>query len=395
MFFRDEGKIGDVINEAKMLLEETRVLEEDVQSQRVSIAKYREHVLGVVSRQSIKNLIGEDIEDFSGVVVGMVSEWREKKKQLEKKEKEIALQQQAILEREEKMESQMKEFEVEQKDRMSEELQKVSQLSENVKGQLDEVEKIKNIIDNILAEDEETIRDRLLSKEDVEFLRLNYFSLMRSRLTSRGVVNPLTGEEYNTGSWELDTTDEEIRAEITRGMIKKRVSVGFKIKFLVPADEEGFIYRKVGKDTSDVITGFVQADEDGKNSFCALVLVSPTGWSEWIIDKVTDIRNMNKSVYLVDLSERKVFFNDSDKKTKLFSEWFVTVSMEEEIGDMVAKLEEEIEGGMLQFRADKVALQYQLPRKIVVMAFREMVGDGKGEIILPGEGAKDVLLVVR
>ena len=395
MFFRDEGKIGDVINEAKMLLEETRVLEEDVQSQRVSIAKYREHVLGVVSRQSIKNLIGEDIEDFSGVVVGMVSEWREKKKQLEKKEKEIALQQQAILEREEKMESQMKEFEVEQKDRMSEELQKVSQLSENVKGQLDEVEKIKNIIDNILAEDEETIRDRLLSKEDVEFLRLNYFSLMRSRLTSRGVVNPLTGEEYNTGSWELDTTDEEIRAEITRGMIKKRVSVGFKIKFLVPSDEEGFIYRKVGKDTSDVITGFVQADEDGKNSFCALVLVSPTGWSEWIIDKVTDIRNMNKSVYLVDLSERKVFFNDSDKKTKLFSEWFVTVSMEEEIGDMVAKLEEEIEGGMLQFRADKVALQYQLPRKIVVMAFREMVGDGKGEIILPGEGAKDVLLVVR
>jgi len=34
-------------------------------------------------------------------------------------------------------------------------------------------------------------------------------------------------------------------------------------------------------------------------------------------------------------------------------------------------------------------------RKIVVGAFREMVGDGKGEFILPEEGAKDVMLVVR
>lgn len=395
MFFRDEGEIGDVINKAKMLFEETRVLEKDVQSQKVLIAKYREHVLGVVSRQNIKNLIGEEIEDLGGVFAGMVSEWREKKKQLEKKEKEIALQQQAILEREAKIESQMKEFEVEQKDRMSEELQKVSQLSENVMGQLDEVEKIKNIIDNILAEDEETISDSLLSKEDVEFLRLNYSSLMRSRLTSRGVVNPLTREEYNSGSWELDETDEEITAEITRGRIKKRVSVGFKIKFLVPADEEGFIYQKAGKDTSDVISGFVQVDKDGKNSFGALVLVSPTGWSEWIIDKVTNIRNINKSVYLVDLNERKVFFNDGDKKTKLFVEWFVPVSMEEEIRDVVAKLEKEIEGGKLQFRADKVALQYQVPRKIVMEAFKEIVGDLKGDIILPEEGAKDVIFLVK
>ena len=50
---------------------------------------------------------------------------------------------------------------------------------------------------------------------------------------------------------------------------------------------------------------------------------------------------------------------------------------------------------MSQFRADKVALQYQVPRKIVVAAFRELVDNGRGEIILPEEGAKDVMLVVR
>ncbi|MHC1600031.1 MAG: hypothetical protein ACXQS5_04325 [Candidatus Methanospirareceae archaeon] len=60
-------------------------------------------------------------------------------------------------------------------------------------------------------------------------------------------------------------------------MIKKRVTVGFEIKFLVSEDEEGFIYRKIGKDASAMITGFIQPDEDGKNSYGALVLVSPTG----------------------------------------------------------------------------------------------------------------------
>jgi len=104
---------------------------------------------------------------------------------------------------------------------------------------------------------------------------------------------------------------------------------------------------------------------------------------------------MNRSVYLVDLSDRKAFFNDSDTKTKQFADWFVPVSLEEEIRDMVTKLEDAIEGGMLQFRADKVALEYQVPRKIVISAFREMVEEGKGEIILPEEGAKDVLLVVK
>jgi len=395
MFFRDAGEMGDVLSVARRLLEDARVLEETTRAHRESVDEYSEHALEVMSGQVIRELIDAPIEDFRGVVAGVVNEWREKKSQMETKEEEILLQQQAILEKEQEIESRIAESEVEQRERMGEELQKISLLSANVLEQLDEVERIKSTIDSILAEDEETIRDRLLSKEDVEFLRLNYFSLMQSRLASRGVVSPLTGEEYNKGAWEIDATDDGITAAITRGMIKKRVAVGFEIKFLVPEDEEGFIYRKIGKDVSDVITGFIQPDEGGKNSFGALVLVSPTGWSEWIIDKVINIRNMNKSVYLVDLNDGVVFGNDGDKKTKLFSEWFVPVSIEEEIGDLVAKLKEEVAGGTSQFRADKVALQYQVPRKIVMAAFRELVEAGQGEIILPEEGAKDVMLVVR
>ena len=394
MFFRDKGEMGDVLSEAKRLLEETKVLGENIQSQRESVDEYREQVEEVRYRQAIKELIGEAVEDFKGVVAGMVNEWNEKKLQMKKREEEIATQQQAILEAEKKIESRINEFEIEQRERTNEELKSISEISENVKEQLDEIEKTKNVIDNILTEDAETIRDRLLSKEDVEFLRLNYFSLMQSRLANKGVVNPLTGEEYNREDWKIDVEKEGIIAKITRGIIREHISVGFDIKFIIPEDEEGFIYRKAGKEVFNVITGFIQAGEGDKNSFNALTLVSPTGWSEWVIEKVENIRNMNNSVYLVDLSERKVFFNDSDKKTKLFAEWFIPVSMEEEIEDMVAKLKDEIEGGVLQFRADKVASKYKVPRKIVVSVFREMVEEEKGEIISPEDGAKDVLLVV-
>jgi hypothetical protein len=394
-FFRDEGEMQDVLGEAKRLLEETRAVEASIQSQRETVEDYREHVLDARYRQAIKGLIGEAMGDFKSVVAGMVGEWNEKKNQLEKTEAEIAMQQHAILEAEKKIEGRIAEFDIEQRERMSAELQNISLLSETVKKQLAEVEKTKNAIDNLLAEDADTIRDGLLSKEDVEFLRLNYFSLMQSRLASNGVVNPLTGEEYRRGDWKIDVGQEELIAKISRGVIRERISVGFHIKIIVPQDEEGFIYRKIGKDVSDVITAFIQPGERDDNSFGALVLLSPTGLTEWAIDKVETLRDMNNSVYLVDLSERKVFFNDRDKKTKLFAEWFVPISIDEEISDMVAKLEEEIERGVLQFRADKVASKYQVPRKVVIGAFREMVEEGKGETILPEEGAKDVLLGVR
>ena len=118
MFFRDESEMGDVLGEAKRLLEETRALEEGIQSQRESVEEYHEHVEDVRYRQAIKELIGEAVEDFKGIVAGMVNEWNAKKIQLEKREEEIAVQQQAILEAEKKIESRINEFEIEQRERM-------------------------------------------------------------------------------------------------------------------------------------------------------------------------------------------------------------------------------------------------------------------------------------
>ena len=270
MFFRDEGEMGDVLDEARRLLEETRALEENIQSEIESVDDYRAQVEDVRYRQAIKELVGEAVEDVKGTVAGIANDWNAKKIQLEKREEEIAVQQQAILEAEKKIETRMTKFEVEQKERMSDELQNIAQLSANVSGQLDELEKTKNAIDTILAEDTETIKDRLMSKEDVEFLRLNYFSLLQSRLATKGVVNPLTGEEHDKGAWKIVVKKEELIAKITKGLIQKHTAVGFDIKFIVPEDEEGFIYRELGKDVSDVITGFIQAGEGDKMSFNVL-----------------------------------------------------------------------------------------------------------------------------
>lgn len=399
LFFKDTGAMGDVLGEAQRLLEETKqeakALEKSVKAQKESVDGYREEVEKTRYRQVIKELIGEGVEDVKGVVAGMVTEWKDKKLQMKQREEELAMQQQALLEREQKIESSIQDFEAEQRERMSAELQNIAQLSANVKEQMEELDKTKNTIDTILAEDEESIRDSVLSQEDVAFLRLNYFSLLQSRLASQGVVNPLTEAKFSKNVWEVETTNKGIVARITQGILGQHTAVGFDIKFIVPEAEEGFIYQKSGKEVADTITGFIEAGSKDKDSFGALVLVSPTGWTDGIIEKVQNIQNMTKSVYLVDLSERAIFFNESDTKTKQFAEWFAPVPVEEEIADMVTKLEEEIEEGVLQFRADKVAAKYQVPRKIVMGAFKEMVDEEKGEIISPEEGAKDSILLVR
>lgn len=385
MFFRDESDMGDVFDKAKKLLKDVKVLEGCTKSQRELIDKYHEQVENVRYGQVIKKLIGKKAEDFKSTVAGMMSEWNEKKNQLDEG---IVAQQQTILEAENII-NEINKSEIGENESINKELNSVLEISKNVKEQLDKIEKTKNIIDNILIENEEVIRDRVFSKEDVEFMRLDYFSLIQSRFNSYSVVNPLTGEEYNTEDWKINVEKDGIIAEIVKGVFRKRVSVRFEIKYILPNNEDGFIYQKIGKEVTNVIARFIQMDN--KNSFSVLILLSPTGWSDWMIEKVEHIRNMNKSVYLIDLSERNMYFNSNDKTTKNFAEWFVPISMEEEIGGMVVKLEKEISAGASQFRVDKVASKYQVTRNIVMGAFREMVENDKGEIISIEDGAKDVL----
>jgi hypothetical protein len=399
-FFKDTGAMGDVLGEAQRLIDEAKkeaqALEEELKAQQESVDEYREQVEKTRYQQVIKELIGEGVEDVKGVVAGMVNEWKEKKLQMKQREDELTLQQQALLEREQKLESRIQEFETEQQERMRAEMQNLAQLSANVKAQMDELEKTKNTIDSILTEDDATIGDKVLTEEDVEFLRLNYYSLLQSRLANQGVINPLTGERYSTDAWKIRTTNEELTAKVTKGVIPKHNAVGFDVKFIVPEAEEGYIYQKSGKEVADTITDFIQTETRDTKSFEALVLVSPTGWSDWAIEKVETILNMTKSVYLVDLSERTIFFNEGDKKTKQIEEWFAPVPVEEEIAEMVTTLTKEIEeAGVPQFRADKVCEKYQVPRRIVIGAFKDMVDEGKGELIAPEEGAKDSILLVR
>ncbi|GEM_PF-1289633 len=398
-FFKDTGAMGDVLSEAQHLIEEARkeaqALDKSVQAQKEAVDGYRDQVEKARYRQVIKELIGESLGDVKGAVASMVNDWKDKKLQMKQREEELTMQKQALLEREQELKSRLDEIEAEQRERMSTELQNILQLTASVKEQMEELEKTKQTIDDILSEDEETLRDKVLTMEDVDFLRLNYFSLLQSRLSSQGVVNPLTGEQFTKNVWTVETRKNEIVAKITQGILGQHVAVGFEAKFIVPVAEEGFVYQKSGKDVVDQITGFIEAEERTTNSFKALVLVSPTGWTEWVTGKVQTILNMMKSVYLVDLNERALVYNTSDKKTKQFAEWFAPVPIEEEIAAMVAKLNTEIDEGTLQFRVDKVGEKYQVPRKIVLGAFHTMVEEGKGELITPEEGATDSILLVR
>ncbi len=395
IFFRDEGEIGDVLDEAKRLLDETRTLEEKIRSERESIDEYREEIENARCRQAITGLIKGAVEHPKRWMQAAVAEWNERKAQLDTREAELKMQQQSILEAEARIDRKINEVKTEQREKLSEELEGISRLSADVRAQLEKIEETKKAIDSILAEDVETIKDRLLTREDVQFAQLNYTSLLRSRLADEKVVNPLTGKRYNREDWRIDSEGDGLVARVARGMFSRGDSIRLSIKFIPPQEEEGFIFKRVGRETSHLLTEFIQGNDYSKDSFNSLVLASATGWSDWVIEKVREVRSTSRSVYLVDLGEREIFFNEKDKKTASFAEWFIPVPIEDEISEVVLKLEEDIENGVLQFRADKVGAEYQVPRKVVMGAFRELVDRERGEMIYPEEGAKDVILMVR
>lgn len=395
IFFRDEGEVGDVLSKAKKLREETRALGEKIQTELESIDRYREEVENERYRQVVRGLIKGTIEHSKRWLQTTVQEWNKKKNQLDEREEVIKVEEQAILETEGRIETEINEATVEQREQTSEELQSISQLTADVQKQLEKIEATKQTIDGILTEDVETIRDKLFTSEDVQFAQLNYISLLRSRLASEDVVDPLTGKEYSRADWRLDFEDNGLVARIAKGMLSKDDYIRFNIRFIAPEEEEGFIFKRAGRETSHLITEFIQEDDHRKDSFNALVLASPTGWSDWMIEKVSEVRSVNRSVYLADLSERKMFFNEQDKKTVNFAEFLHPLPLEDETAAVRLKLEEEVEQGVLQFRVDKAAKEYQIPRRIALGAFKELAQKERYELIYPAEGAKDIILMVR
>ena len=395
IFFRDEGEVGDVLSKAKKLREETRAFGEKIQTELESIDRYREEVENERYRQVVRGLIKGTIEHSKRWLQTTVQEWNKKKNQLDEREEVIKVEEQAILETEGRIETEINEATVEQREQTSEELQSISQLTADVQKQLEKIEATKQTIDGILTEDVETIRDKLFTSEDVQFAQLNYISLLRSRLASEDVVDPLTGKEYSRADWRLDFEDNGLVARIAKGMLSKDDYIRFNIRFIAPEEEEGFIFKRAGRETSHLITEFIQEDDHRKDSFNALVLASPTGWSDWMIEKVSEVRSVNRSVYLADLSERKMFFNEQDKKTVNFAEFLHPLPLEDETAAVRLKLEEEVEQGVLQFRVDKAAKEYQIPRRIALGAFKELAQKERYELIYPAEGAKDIILMVR
>lgn len=397
LFFRDQGEMGDVLAEARGLVSELKTLKKNASLEKKAIEDYKEKIEETRYLQSIKERLGKKVEGVKNLFAKATKEWLDYREKLKKREKELKMQQEELLrhkkEIESKLESRLAKLESEQKESLNKELQNLSELSNQVNYQLIEINTTKNAIEEILKEDEEIIKEKLLSKEDVQFMQLNYFNLIKERLASNGVTNPLTGQSYSSKDWNITLEKNALNASIVEGLISKKIPICFDIRILVSESKEGFIYKKIGMEITDIVTDFINASTHGL--FHSLVLVSPTGWTEGIIEKVKNISDMNNSVYLVDLFERQIFYNEIDKKTKTFAEWFAPISLTEEILELITKLKQNIENGELQFRADKVANRYQIPRKVVVGAFREMEESGIGEIIDTTEGAKDLIFFVR
>lgn len=394
LFFRDEGEIGDVISQARGLAKKVQLINKDLDTQIREINNIKEQAEEASYSQVIKESLGKKMEGAKSKLSWIISNWSGKKDQVEQEKKEIQSQQSDIRDQIQELESKKDETNPEQKESLTKELQNLTQLDETVSEKLVKLEKTQEAIDGILNENKGTIREKLLTREEVEFVKLKYFSLIRSRLSEKIITSPISNNSFHGKDWKLTLMENEIVAKTVKGLIKGHDDIYFDINYSAPEDIEGYIYKKKGMEVTETIKKFINS-RDGESSYDALVLACPTGWDDEIKSHVVGLNHSRISVYLIDLAENQVIFNRNDEKTMNFSECFAPLSSNEEINDLVEKLNKDIRNGDIQFRADKVVEKYKVPRKIVISAFNKIADSRSAEIIDRSEGAKDIILLMR
>ncbi|MCJ2520241.1 MAG: hypothetical protein LN412_04745 [Candidatus Thermoplasmatota archaeon] len=392
LFFRDEGALGDVLSQARGLVGESEKLVDKVRDLGESAEEYAELVEDAKYKVGIRERLGEGVEGFKNKLNELATTWKDKREEeLMQKEAELQAKQDEIENQRKTLEENLARMEEEQKGTLSKEMERINQHSEEVKSELEKLNRTKEAIDNVLSESEEEIRDKTLTREEVEFLKVDYFNLVKSRL-DKGLKSPITST-HHYGNWDIGQKGDMLTAAIKAG-VRRKPAIRFDVRYMIPEEEEGFIYKKMGGEALEAITGYL-GEEKGEDSFHAFVLVSPTGWTSNVMHRAENIFDSNTSVYLVDLMERSLVCNEKDKKTKEMEEWFSPVSLEEEVNSLREKLKAEVEEeNASQFRADKVSAKYSVPRKVVIAAFKAMAADKVGEVIGKREGAKDLIFLV-
>lgn len=394
LFFRDEGEMGDVLSQARGIAKKVQIINKDLDARIKETDDLKEQVEEDSYGRVIRESLGKKVESAKSGISSIISRWKDSRNRAEKEKQELKEQQVQIKAQLEELEKKKSEVSAQQKENLSQEIQNISNMDQMVTEKINHLENTRQAIDNILNENQETIREKLLSNEEVEFIKLKYFSLIRSRLAARGVISPVSRNSYYENDWKITLMENEIVAKTRTGIIKSHDDVYFDIIFSAPMDIEGYVYKQKGMEITDLVKKFINS-KNNMGSYNVLALACPTGWNDEIKSHIETINDTNTSIYLIDLAEKKIFFNRNDEKTMNTAEWFAPLSLDDEVNDIVEKLQNDIKNGEIQFRADKVMEKYKVPRKIVISAFHKIADSKSAEIIDKSEGAKDIILLTR
>ena len=392
LFFRDEGEMGDVLEQARDLSVKIEELTNDVELQFQNLDEFKEDLEESINREGINKRIGNKILKTKKSVTDFMKDWRKNKSVLGDKEDELKFEQQKLLSAKEEIVQTRTDLTDEESAPLSSEIDKLNQLSSKIEEKLEKIESTKAAIDRIFEDNESEIKDKVMSFDDTEFMYINYLNLVKSKIFAENIRNPLYDEEYSEQDLNLKETDHSFTLKAQKGIFKNKSQFNVDFRFLLPHAEEGFYHRKIGIEHGDLITDFLSSNNF--KSFSALVLVSPTGWTDAIKSRVKSVNSTNQYILLVDLFERVIFTNNTEASKNII-DLFTPVSLEEETQKVIELLNSEINNGTGQFRADKVSNKYKLSRKLVLNAFERMQKSGLGDLINTEEGAKDIIFLPR
>ncbi len=177
LFFRDEGEMGDVLSQARGVAKKVQLINKDLDARIKETDDLKEQVEEESYGKVIRESLGRKVDSAKSGISSIISRWKDSRNRAEKEKQELKEQQAQIKAQLEELEKKKNEVSSQQKENLSQEIQNISNLDQMVTEKINHLENTRQAIDNILNENQETIREKLLTNEEVEFIKLNISAL--------------------------------------------------------------------------------------------------------------------------------------------------------------------------------------------------------------------------
>ncbi len=370
-FFRDDETVGDILSQAREAVTNSQELQSRLNQLRESLSQAEQSTAEARYEHELRSQLqlGSASE---GWTERLKTHWHELQEKLHKETDALRQQLRAHQAEIRELREQLDESASDEADSTSDVAEAVNEVTneaERMQTQLDEVDQRQEAVESLVASGQ--AERSVISRHEWRFLTTGYFNVVEGRLNQLALDHPITGEHYPPEAWTIKRDRRESQLEATLGRKWLRQDA-FQVKVSIPTpsvEGEGFLYQPIGEELLEWIQNEIQ-DVSG-NAYLVLGVASPIGFTETLETYIRQLYAPNASVYLVDLQEHRLTYNDGDAPTEALAHLMAPQSLDEQLGPIRDGVQDLLSSEPRLILRD-TATRLDVPPTLLAKVFREI-----------------------